>query len=54
MAVDDLTLDLFEGQVTCLLGRNGAGKTTTMSVIFASSQAIGMKLDGQQDACTGR
>ena len=37
MAVDDLTLDLFEGQITCLLGRNGAGKTTTMSVMSSYS-----------------
>ena len=32
-AVDDLSLDLCEGQITSLLGHNGAGKTTTMSII---------------------
>lgn len=29
-AIYDLSLDLYEGQVTTLLGRNGAGKTTAM------------------------
>ena len=33
VAVDDFTLKLCEGEVTCLLGRNGAGKTTIMYVI---------------------
>ena len=33
VAVDGTTLDMFEGQVTALLGHNGAGKTTTMSMI---------------------
>lgn len=32
-AVDDLTLNMYEGQITALLGHNGAGKTTTMSII---------------------
>ena len=33
MAVDGLTLNIFQGQITALLGHNGAGKTTTMSIL---------------------
>lgn len=29
----DLTLNMFEGQITVLLGHNGAGKTTTLSML---------------------
>lgn len=32
-AVDGLSLDMYEGQITALLGHNGAGKTTTMSML---------------------
>lgn len=32
-AVADTTLNIFEGQITALLGHNGAGKTTTMSML---------------------
>ncbi|XP_056662521.1 phospholipid-transporting ATPase ABCA3-like isoform X4 [Monodelphis domestica] len=32
-AVKDLTLNLYEGQITVLLGHNGAGKTTTLSML---------------------
>ncbi|XP_058509003.1 phospholipid-transporting ATPase ABCA3 [Solea solea] len=32
-AVHDLTLNMFEGQITVLLGHNGAGKTTTLSML---------------------
>lgn len=32
-AVKDLTLSMFEGQITVLLGHNGAGKTTTLSML---------------------
>eukprot|EP00520_Triparma_pacifica_P008709 CAMPEP_0118657482 /NCGR_PEP_ID=MMETSP0785-20121206/14045_1 /TAXON_ID=91992 /ORGANISM="Bolidomonas pacifica, Strain CCMP 1866" /LENGTH=2195 /DNA_ID=CAMNT_0006550409 /DNA_START=65 /DNA_END=6648 /DNA_ORIENTATION=+ len=32
-AVDELTLSMYENQITCLLGHNGAGKTTTISVL---------------------
>uniref|UniRef100_A0A8B9KRI7 ATP-binding cassette, sub-family A (ABC1), member 3b n=1 Tax=Astyanax mexicanus TaxID=7994 RepID=A0A8B9KRI7_ASTMX len=31
-AVKDLTVNMFEGQITVLLGHNGAGKTTTLSI----------------------
>lgn len=30
LAVDNLTLGFYEGQITSFLGHNGAGKTTTM------------------------
>lgn len=32
-AVNGLTVDIYEGQITALLGHNGAGKTTTMSIL---------------------
>ncbi|XP_074138830.1 phospholipid-transporting ATPase ABCA3-like isoform X3 [Sminthopsis crassicaudata] len=31
--VKNLTLNIFEGQITVLLGHNGAGKTTTLSIL---------------------
>lgn len=31
--MDSLSLRLYEGQITALLGHNGAGKTTTMSIL---------------------
>lgn len=33
VAVRNLSLNMYEGQITVLLGHNGAGKTTTMSMI---------------------
>ena len=33
LAVDKLSLNLYENQITSFLGHNGAGKTTTMSVL---------------------
>lgn len=33
VAVKNTSLNLFEGQITALLGHNGAGKTTTMNLI---------------------
>ncbi|KDO21519.1 hypothetical protein SPRG_12483 [Saprolegnia parasitica CBS 223.65] len=33
VAVDDLHMAMYEGQITCLLGHNGAGKTTTISML---------------------
>lgn len=33
LAVDNLNLDIYEGQIFALLGHNGAGKTTTLSML---------------------
>ncbi|CAI5799096.1 phospholipid-transporting ATPase ABCA7 [Podarcis lilfordi] len=33
IAVNGLSLDFYEGQITSFLGHNGAGKTTTMSIL---------------------
>ena len=33
LAVDDLNLSFYSGQISCLLGHNGAGKTTTLAVL---------------------
>ena len=44
MAVDDLNLNMYKGQITALLGHNGAGKTTTMSILtgWATFTCIGL------------
>ncbi len=34
MIFEDLTINLFEGDKICLIGKNGAGKTTLMNAIF--------------------
>ena len=33
IAVDTLSLNMYKGQITALLGHNGAGKTTIMSIL---------------------
>lgn len=33
MAVNNLTMSIYQNEITVLLGHNGAGKTTTMSII---------------------
>lgn len=33
MAVNKLSLNIYDNQITCLLGQNGAGKTTTISML---------------------
>ncbi|XP_071943840.1 phospholipid-transporting ATPase ABCA3-like [Antedon mediterranea] len=37
-AVNEISMDMYEGQVTVLLGHNGAGKTTTMSMLVGLIQ----------------
>lgn len=43
-AVRDLTLNMFESQITVLLGHNGAGKTTTLSMLTGESYANSLVL----------
>ncbi|XP_059511525.1 ATP-binding cassette sub-family A member 13-like isoform X2 [Stegostoma tigrinum] len=38
VAVKDLNLDFYEGEITAILGPNGAGKTTTMSMLTGLHQ----------------
>lgn len=38
-AVHNLTMNMFEGQITVLLGHNGAGKTTTLSMLTGDEHA---------------
>ena len=38
MAVAGTSLNMYEGQITVLLGHNGAGKTTTMSMLTGKYQ----------------
>ena len=41
MAVAGMTLNMYEGQITALLGHNGAGKTTTMSMLTGEHITLG-------------
>ncbi len=41
MAVKNLSLNMYKGQITALLGHNGAGKTTTISTLTGKQTFIG-------------
>ena len=36
VAVDGLNMSLYQGQITCLLGKNGSGKSTTINMLTGS------------------
>lgn len=40
IAVKDLSLNLYEGQITVLLGHNGAGKSTTLAILSGMHLAL--------------
>ncbi|XP_062579274.1 phospholipid-transporting ATPase ABCA3-like [Saccostrea cucullata] len=48
VAVKDMSLDIFQGQITALLGHNGAGKTTAMSMLtgFIPSTSGSARVNG--------
>ncbi|WP_288252482.1 ABC transporter ATP-binding protein [uncultured Hydrogenophaga sp.] len=48
-ALQDVSLDLWPGEVHCLLGENGAGKSTLCNLVFGvhASDAGSMRFDGQ-------
>jgi ABC-type multidrug transport system ATPase subunit len=39
-AVNKLSIDMYEGDITALLGHNGAGKTTTMFMLTGKSEVL--------------
>lgn len=45
LAVQNLTMNMFEGQITVLLGHNGAGKTTTLSMLTGNPPQRGAACD---------
>ncbi len=48
-AVDNVTLDIFEGELFCLLGGSGCGKTTLLRMLagFEEPTAGSIEIDGQ-------
>ena len=48
VAVDDVTFQAMDGQITGLLGPNGAGKTTTMRMLYTLLEPDSgrMRIDG--------
>lgn len=52
-AVKDLTVNMYEGQITVLLGHNGAGKTTTLSMLTGRSCVLLVGLACGRGSCWG-
>lgn len=54
-AVDEVSFEVAEGQLFCLMGPNGAGKTTTLSVLTTTLRPTsGTVLIGGRDLSTGQ
>ncbi|GBP54717.1 ATP-binding cassette sub-family A member 3 [Eumeta japonica] len=46
VVVNELSLNVYEGQITVLLGHNGAGKTTTISILTGKGTVMGVLCNG--------
>ncbi|GBP54702.1 ATP-binding cassette sub-family A member 3 [Eumeta japonica] len=46
VVVNKLSLNVYEGQITVLLGHNGAGKTTTISILTGKGTVVGVLYNG--------
>lgn len=40
VAINNMSLNLYKGQITILLGQNGAGKTTVLSILTGMYLAL--------------
>ena len=45
LAVDQLNLEIHQGEIFCMLGANGAGKTSTLMLILSFSEPTGGKVE---------
>ncbi len=52
-ALHDISLEVREGEIVCLLGRNGAGKTTTLRAIMGMLRKRGGTIEVQGRATAG-
>ena len=53
-ALDDVSMDLFPGEIHALIGENGAGKSTLLKILFGVVQADSGTLQIGRASCRER